>query len=91
MIAYFFVENTQQKDILQIPTKEELPGGNQEAKVDSEFHSIAERILKSESGIFQDMVRLNPTIKIAGIELKSAMKTLSTSRIQVQSQPATQA
>lgn len=27
------------------------------------------------------MVRLNPNVKIAGIELKSAMKTLSTSRI----------
>jgi hypothetical protein len=48
---------------------------------ESQFHSIAERILRSESGIFQDMVRLNPNLKIAGIELKSAMKNLSNSQI----------
>lgn len=49
--------------------------------MDGQFDSIAERILRSESGIFQDMVRLNPNVKIAGIELKTAMKNLSNSRI----------
>ena len=34
---------------------------------DAQFNSITDRILMSESGIFQDMVRLNPKVKIAGI------------------------
>lgn len=36
------------------------------------------------------MVRLNPNVKIAGIELKSAIKTLATSRISQKPVPATE-
>lgn len=34
---------------------------------DIQFNSISDRILRSESGIFEDMVRLNPKVKLAGI------------------------
>lgn len=47
---------------------------------DGQFNSIAQRILRSESGFFQDIVKLNPKVKIAGIQLKTAMKTLTDSR-----------
>jgi hypothetical protein len=74
----YFLCNAKFSNDFKIPIGQEPS----EMPVDeSQFHSIAERILRSESGIFQDMVRLNPNLKIAGIELKSAMKNLSNSQI----------